>query len=244
MLAADTPVSTKPVIVFGLVFPLTYSIQENFRRRERCADVIAELTGSAVGLMWMHRDMDRGVRAAGEPPRCAELPTFRPSQRRSGSTAAGSLAPAVAPVSAVMQPGTLVHNAYVVLQEFLSSTRLYLTTGDEDEATVLASHARAIRALSTLSALNEALGDAAGYSKGGEGGISRAHQYTRYLLVNLEQLRILRSYSGSPHGMRYFCSLMTHVSPLLLAPYFRRAHNLGISHHGTDAMTRSPQALL
>ena len=194
--------------------PRLRSIQENFRRRERCADVIAEMKASALGLLWLHRDMDRGIRAAGETPRRAQLP--QPSLRRGGlpGTSASSVAPPVA-------PGTAVYNAYVTLNECLASTRLFLLADDADVERINACHARAIRALSTLSLLNEVLGDAAGYSKGCEGGVSRAHQYTRFMVANLEQLRILRSYSGSPHGMRYFCALMTHISPLFLAPYFR-----------------------
>jgi hypothetical protein len=89
-----------------------------------------------------------------------------------------------------------------------------------------------MRSLSTLHVLNEVLGASAGYTKGCEGGISRLAQYTRYLLAELEQLRILRLYAGSPHGLRFFVALMTHVSPIFLAPYFRNFCS------ATDRVTR------
>jgi hypothetical protein len=226
------------LVVFSVVFPLTYSISENFRRRERCADVIAQMKASSVAVYWAHRDWDRGVRRAGGAPFRAALP-------RGGGGAAALTAPACGAAWAEQEAAAAVHdqraasvrakeqppracarNAYEVLHEFLVSARQYLVCDDADAADAAAYYARAMRALSTLHLLNEVLGDAAGYSKGGEGGISRVSQYTRNLLANLEQLRILRCYSGSPHGMRYFCALMTHVSPWMLAPYWR---NFGAS---------------
>ena len=108
-----------------------------------------------------------------------------------------------------------------VLREFLANVRGYMISSDDDASRTEAHYARAMRSLSTLHVLNEVLGSAAGYSKGCEGGISRIAQYTRYLLAELEQLRILRLYAGSPHGMRHFVALMAHVSPIFLAPYFR-----------------------
>jgi hypothetical protein len=244
------------LVVFAVIFPLTYSITENFRRRERCADVIAQMKASAVAVYWAHRDWDRGVRREGEAPQRAALPRCRreaaalaapacaaawaaqqhehaacePQQHAKSGNGRGAAAQQQQPVARAC-----ARNAYEVLHEFLVSARLYLVCDDDDAASAAAYYSRAMRALSTLHLLNEALGDAAGYAKGGEGGISRVSQYTRFLLANLEQLRILRSYSGSPHGMRYFCALMTHVTPWVLAPYWRNFGARSDSSGGSSA---------
>jgi len=40
-------------------------------------------------------------------------------------------------------------------------------------------------------------------------------------VANVQELRNLKEYSGTPHGMRFFCSVMVNCSPVLLAPYWR-----------------------
>ena len=60
------------------------------------------------------------------------------------------------------------------------------------------------RLLSTLSTLNETLTLRAGYTRGGEGGLSRSAQYLRYIVSNMEELRMIRDYR-TPAMMRYAC---------------------------------------
>jgi len=64
---------------------------------------------------------------------------------------------------------------------------------------------RAYAAFSRLSVLNERLTARAGYSRGGEGGLSRTNQYLRYMMACLEELRMLRDYR-TPVMMRYAVS--------------------------------------
>jgi hypothetical protein len=47
---------------------------------------------------------------------------------------------------------------------------------------------------------NELLGQKAGYSKGGEGGMSRTNQYLRYIVQNMEELRMIREYRWGLRG--------------------------------------------
>ena len=61
---------------------------------------------------------------------------------------------------------------------------------------------RCYAAFSKISVLNERLTLRAGYSKGGEGGMSRANQYLRFLMQSLEELRVLRDYR-TPFALRY-----------------------------------------
>lgn len=48
------------------------------------------------------------------------------------------------------------------------------------------------RALSMLSVMNEQLTMKAGYTRGGEGGLSRTNQYLRYIISNIEELRMIK----------------------------------------------------
>jgi hypothetical protein len=98
---------------------LTYSISENFRRRERCADVIAQMKASAVSLMWLHRDLDRGVRKQGDALHRVEQLVPQAPRRDSQLHVGANALPA-------LPAGSTVYNAFVVLNEFLSSTRLFL----------------------------------------------------------------------------------------------------------------------
>ena len=206
------------VIVFGLIFPTTFAVTENFKRRERCADVIAQMKASSVAIFWAHRDWGRGHAAGGAAasgtPVNPALPL--PPPRSSALRLAASALPQPLP-----ELDGHTRNVLEVLREFLANVRGYMISSDDDARRTDAHYARAMRSLSTLHVLNEVLGASAGYSKGCEGGISRIAQYTRYLLAELEQLRILRLYAGSPHGLRFFVALMAHVSPIFLAPYFR-----------------------
>ena len=43
-------------LVFGIVFPLSHGISENFRRRERVNATLAGLGASVTSLYWAHRD--------------------------------------------------------------------------------------------------------------------------------------------------------------------------------------------
>lgn len=187
---------------------------ENFKRREYIADVMAQMKASAVSVYWAHRDWNRGCAAGGAPlaPTRPALPG--PPQLSRSSSLLSQVAPP-------QQLSAHAQNALDVLREFLVNVRGYVMADDADQTVVDAYFARALRSISTLHVLNEVLCDAAGYTKGGEGGISRVTQFTRFLLLQLEQLKIMRLYAGVPHGMRVFVAFMCATTPVLLAPYFR-----------------------
>jgi hypothetical protein len=190
------------------------AVTENFKRREYIADVMAQMKAPAVSVYWAHRDWNRGCPAGGAPhaPKRPALPA-PPQLSRSSSLFSHAAPP--------QQLSAQAQNALDVLREFLVNVRGYVMADDGDQAVVDAYFARALRSLSTLHVLNEVLCDAAGYSKGGEGGISRVTQFTRFLLLQLEQLKIMRLYAGVPHGLRVFVAFMCATTPVLLAPYFR-----------------------
>jgi hypothetical protein len=109
-----------------------------------------------------------------------------------------------------------------VMCEFTANLRQFLTTDVRAEpAVAFAIYTRCLTNLRSISALNEQIGVHAGYGKGGEGGLSRTLEFIRSILTNLESLRAMKDYSGTPQRLRYFCALMAYVTPMLLAPYWR-----------------------
>ena len=49
--------------------------------------------------------------------------------------------------------------------------------------------------------------------------MSRTNQYLRYMIANLEELRMLREYR-TPIMMRYANGVLLHIFAIILAPYF------------------------
>lgn len=105
-----------------------------------------------------------------------------------------------------------------VIRAYLAAVRLLISCRIQAAE---AASLECMRALSALTIRNERLGARAGYTLGGEGGMSRLAQYTRLLVQSTLALKDVRLYTGTPHVMRYFVSLMNYVSPFVLAPYWR-----------------------
>ena len=82
----------------------------------------------------------------------------------------------------------------------------------------------------TLADKVQAFGAVAGYTKSGEGGMSRMHQFLRDLMSNFENVRAVRD-TETPVGLRLFCFALIHFSPILLAPYW---------NHFCEVRARSP----
>ena len=79
-------------------------------------------------------------------------------------------------------------NIAATLHDFLGSVRLLMREDTRDE-TYEAAYRRCMTGLRTINYLNDVLGVKLGFTKGGEGGISRLYQYTRYLVANIQDLR-------------------------------------------------------
>ncbi|WIA29367.1 hypothetical protein OEZ86_011872 [Tetradesmus obliquus] len=212
----------------GITFPLIFNIQQAFTRREKALTLIANLKASAVSLYFMHRDW-------------AQDENFPASLGNDHSAAAlhckmllmdllrdvRKYLVAHSPYeSYAEQRLTAKHNPYVNMLladmslsgasqlSFEAAVERYQKT---DPATA-ALH-RCYRGFSRLSVLNERLGLRSGYTKGGEGGMSRTNQYLRYMIANLEELRMIREYR-TPIMMRYANGVLIHIFSMVLAPYF------------------------
>ncbi|PNH12416.1 hypothetical protein TSOC_000670, partial [Tetrabaena socialis] len=217
------------LVATGTTFPLVFTIQQAFARRERATVLLANMKASIIALYYMHRDWDQ-------------------SENFPSSLGNNNLAWAKK-VKAVLQEFCNSCGRYLTTQdvyESLAERRLVAKKNDEllelfvhhlevDERN--APHFRrrihraelrdpghvhlseCYRALSLVSVLNEQLTLKAGYTRGGEGGMSRTNQYFRYILSNLEELRMIRDYR-TPYMMRTACGLLLHIFAIILAPYF------------------------
>jgi hypothetical protein len=107
--------------------------------------------------------------------------------------------------------------------ELASLVKAYLThklSGElhAEDAASSALLARILVCFSTLSVCNERLTWKANYANGGMG---RANEYLRALMLHFEQVRAVKKYEAAPVRLAKLCQLMVHISPLLLAPYWR-----------------------
>ncbi|GLC38965.1 hypothetical protein PLESTB_000466300 [Pleodorina starrii] len=213
----------------GTTFPLVFGIQQAFARRERATILVANMKASLVALYYMHRDWD-------------QTENFPSSLGNNNLQWARK-------VRAILQEFCNSCARYLTAQdkyESLAERRLVAKKNDELYELFLhrldveergtphfqrrvhradrqdPGHVHLMdcyRALSLLSVLNEQLTLKAGYTRGGEGGMSRTNQYLRYVISNLEELRMIREYR-TPYMMRTACGIMLHIFAIILAPYF------------------------
>jgi len=95
--------------------------------------------------------------------------------------------------------GQLFRNVVRVEMELANNVRSYLqhklTTNHEEDATSSALLARVLVCFSTLSSLNERLQFKANMANGGMG---RANEYLRIMMLAFEQLRAVKKYDVAP----------------------------------------------
>ena len=157
-------------------------------------EILANMKTAALSLWFLHRDQDQQ----------AHHPHNGPAAK-----------PGIG--------GVLAHNVAHVLQDLMCSVRGYLQAahvlipGKETPTTQLYLN-RVLVAHSTLSVLNERL---VMKNHQANGVISRVDEYRRVLMLGFEQLRGLRQYQSSPLRLQRFCNIMVHLTPMILAPYFR-----------------------
>ncbi|KAL6765775.1 hypothetical protein V8C86DRAFT_2449307 [Haematococcus lacustris] len=212
----------------GTVFPLTFTLAQAFTRRERATALIASIKASAVALFFMHRDWDQtqaypsslGVDSLPGPRRAKQLLVDLLLNMRRYLVCPSrfeSVAEARLTASHHEYLGLFEHNLHLTERDKLFKTRFAeLMEGAGGGRKWLK---ECYRCLSQLSVLNEKLTLAAGYTRGGEGGLSRTSQYLRYLMANLEELRSIKEYR-TPTMMRHACAILIHVFAVVLAPYF------------------------
>ena len=127
---------------------------QSFTRRERCADVMAQMKAASLSLYFLHRDFDVCARPA--------------SDGSDGKEAA----PGVGGVSA--------RNVSVVLKDLMRNVRCYLMLErpspdtEHDEGVIY--YNRCVADFSSLSVLNERLSFRANYANGA---MNRANEYLR-----------------------------------------------------------------
>lgn len=221
-------------IALGITFPLTFNITQAFMRRERALVALSELKASIVALYWQHRDwpQDEG---------------FPGSIGDDRGRWASEFANAALDFLSNLEQYLRASDGYESLSEIRLTAKRGNTVGlllgntqlHPDEESLTASFIRRVehihdslpgsgylratyRALNRMQVMDETLTAKSGYSKGGEGGMSRTSQYLRYLIAQTEQLRMLKLYR-TPFMLRHCCSVIVHLGALMLGPYFVHA---------------------
>ncbi|KAF8072387.1 ttc4 [Scenedesmus sp. PABB004] len=232
------------LVSLSISLPLTLNLTQSFTRRERALMMLGELKASVVAMYWMHRDWVQD----------GSYPASLGDDRHAWAVEFANVA---MEFLTHLQAYLTTHEGYESLSEarlsvlrprlaaglLLGETQLHPDPEALTESFIgrvqhvnrsLPGHRHLVgvyRSLSRMSVMNELLGFKAGYSKGGEGGMSRTSQYFRYLMAQTEQLRLIKIYR-TPFMLRHCCSLLIYLGALLLGPYFRHvgtcdAHDLG-----------------
>jgi hypothetical protein len=165
----DTSMS---IVAVGTVFPLVFSVQASFQRREKALSELAGLKSTIFSIYLMFKTWDK--HGDGKP--AAELKE-------------------------------LFNKLIEDIVNYLRSTP------SSDSAHVV------YDGFSALAAKMNEFGPIAGYSKPGEGGMSRLQMYLRDVMNYFENVRAVRD-TETPVGLRLFCFALIHFSPILLAPYW------------------------
>ncbi|KAG2448310.1 hypothetical protein HYH02_006894 [Chlamydomonas schloesseri] len=217
------------LVATGTTFPLVFTIQQAFARRERATVLIANMKASIVALYYMHRDWDqsenfpaslgnnnlqwaRKVKAVLEEF-CVSCSRYLTAQDRYESVAERRL---------VAKKNDELYELFVHKLEVEERSTPHFSRRVHRAELQDPGHVHLVdcyRALSLLSVFNEQLTLKAGYTRGGEGGMSRTNQYLRYIISNLEELRMIREYR-TPYMMRTACGILLHIFAIILAPYF------------------------
>eukprot|EP00287_Rhodomonas_sp_CCMP768_P011017 CAMPEP_0196743022 /NCGR_PEP_ID=MMETSP1091-20130531/50259_1 /TAXON_ID=302021 /ORGANISM="Rhodomonas sp., Strain CCMP768" /LENGTH=309 /DNA_ID=CAMNT_0042089249 /DNA_START=8 /DNA_END=934 /DNA_ORIENTATION=- len=161
------------IVAVGTVFPLVFSVQASFSRREQALKALAQLKGTTFAVYLMFKTWDQ-----------------------SGD-------------------GRFVADADGILQKLLDDIIHYMSC---ERRTAETGHC----VYDGFTALAEKMREfvpKSGYSKPGEGGLSRMQLYLRDMINDFEQMRAVRD-SETPIGLRLFCFSLIHISPILLAPYW------------------------
>mmetsp|Transcript_1543 Transcript_1543/g.3516 ORF Transcript_1543/g.3516 Transcript_1543/m.3516 type:complete len:336 (+) Transcript_1543:161-1168(+) len=161
------------IVAVGTVFPLVFSVQASFSRREQALKALAQIKGTTFACYLMFKTWDK----TGD--------------------------------------GKFAAEADQILQKLLDDIMWYVRC---EQRTPETGHS----VYDGFTALAEKMGEFVpntGYSKPGEGGLSRMQLYLRDMINDFEQLRAVRD-SETPIGLRLFCFSLIHISPILLAPYW------------------------
>ncbi|MEM7568776.1 MAG: hypothetical protein AAF337_03175 [Pseudomonadota bacterium] len=159
------------LIAVAIVFPIAFSINAAYQRREQALSHLASFRATTAALYWAHRDW-------------------------AGGNAGQQLSKQAEDITRSMY-GSLI-------------TALTLKDEEQEEATV-----QMYRAGSQLSKSHEDL-RVAGVSPTE---ISRANNYLRMLLVDMERLLVIAQYR-TPSSLRAFSKVFLNIFPIIYAPFY------------------------
>jgi len=175
------------IVAVGTIFPLVFSVQASFGRREKALSALGELKGTLFTVYLMFKCWDKG------------------------------------------EEGSAAEEVDGVFQKLIADIIEYMrnTDGRSEKG-----HA-VYDGFTELAVKMHEFIPKAGYSKPGEGGLSRMQQYLRDLITHFESVRAVRD-TKTPVGLSLFCFALIHISPILLAPYWN--HFCSKQSGGTDEL--------
>ena len=193
---------------FALVFPLTFSLNEAFRRRENALHTMAGLKANALSLYHAHRDWDWSTQTAYHGGRAALPPGH------------------VAQVRAVLLE-LIVAQCEVLLAPNVGRARHHFTPGGRRKREAVQARKavclnRIANAFSKISAAPEEM-KAAGLP-GNEA--ARIRQFSNQLLIAWEGLRSIKRYR-TPITTGAFARLFILIHPFLMGPYYAYIAGVG-----------------
>ncbi|KAJ1476930.1 hypothetical protein T484DRAFT_1823133 [Baffinella frigidus] len=200
------------IVAVGTIFPLVFSVQASFSRRERALAALAHLKGTifATYLIFKTFDQTGDGQIAGE---VEEI--FR---RLVDDIEWNMMSPHMT------EAGHVVYDGFTAIS--LKATRprgavRYMKSPHMTEAghVVYDGFTAISLKIRDLLAKTGDLSAKTGFSKPGEGGLSRLQVYLRDMMANFEEVRAVRD-TETPVGLRLFCFALIHISPILLAPYW------------------------
>lgn len=217
------------LVATGTTFPLVFTIQQAFVRRERATILLADMKASVMGLFYMHRDWDQSENFPGSLGNNSN--TWCKGVREVLKDFLINLHGFLTMTDGFenIAEKRLTARQHELIDLLFNKVRLNSNPADHTFARLMTEFdkrdpgkkllAKCYKNLSKLSVMNEQLTLKAGYTRGGEGGMSRTAQYLRYMVNHLEQLRMIRDYR-TPSMMRHASGVLLHVFSVILAPYF------------------------
>lgn len=186
---------------FAVVFPLTFSLNEAFRRRELALSLMAQMKSCVVAIYYAHKDWDWSTKTALSGGR-AQLPPGHADEVRK-----------------VLLALNADQFALLKMPNVSRSRHFYTSAGRHKRAKVQAEKAALLQRIgacfSRLSAAVEEM-KAAGLP-GNEA--ARVRQYFHLLLTAWESLRNVKRYR-TPVTTRVFARLYIMLHPFIMGPYY------------------------
>lgn len=161
------------IVAVGTIFPLVFSVQAAFARREVVLESLAKIKAASFTIYLMFLTWEK-----------------------EGT-------------------GKWASEAEQLIHKLLDDMEWYFRCEKRTEETGNVVY----DGFATFAAKMDEFGPKAGFTQGGQGGMSRMTVYLRTIMQEFERIRAIRD-TETPVGLRLFCFSLIHFAPIVLAPYW------------------------